>query len=333
MQAGSWLLAYLLGDRAAVLAELPAANGPASRVSYAVEGMRTSLRPDNDEAHQETPESELENFEQELLALEPLDLAEVKRTLGGEENFVRLERLMAAAKALGLKNMVILEEYEKAKDKKTAEAVATAKLEALEKEFTELHKVDQEALGSYMEKPLIGRYVQSLYQGQATEEQYVRSISVPDLVKLAGRERAEVLLRRALRLRVLLSLEDESGPATGHLARELALAEMANLKIPSWGLAQSVEAGALFEEAHDGVTHFEVLARGDELLAPPRARERHGQDLADGRRRPARHHHDAVGQQERLVHVVGDHDDGLPLGLPERHELVLELHSGQRVQQ
>ncbi len=247
LQAGSWLLAYLLGDRAAVLAELPAANGPASRVSYAVEGMRTSLRPDNDEAHQETPESELENFEQELLALEPLDLAEVKRTLGGEENFVRLERLMAAAKALGLKNMVILEEYEKAKDKKTAEAVATAKLEALEKEFTELHKVDQEALGSYMEKPLIGRYVQSLYQGQATEEQYVRSISVPDLVKLAGRERAEVLLRRALRLRVLLSLEDESGPATGHLARELALAEMANLKIPSWGLAQSVEAGALFE--------------------------------------------------------------------------------------
>jgi hypothetical protein len=65
----------------------------------------------------------------------------------------------------------------------------------------------------------------------------------------------------------------------------------------------------------------------------PRARERHRQDLADRGRRAARHHHDAVGQQERLVHIVGNHDDGLPLGLPERHELVLELHSGQRVQQ
>ena len=37
--------------------------------------------------------------------------------------------------------------------------------------------------------------------------------------------------------------------------------------------------GALLEKAHHGVAELEVLRRGHDLLPPPRAWERHGEDL------------------------------------------------------
>ena len=243
LQAGAWLLDYLLGDRAAVLAELPAVSEPATRSTNAVTGLRASLRAGDDGANGDSPEDVVDNFEQQLLLLEPLDLEQVKRELDGEENLLRLQRLVAAGKSMGEQMAAVYEEYQNSKDK----AAAKMKMEALAKEFTEQLRPDQEALAPYMEKPLVERYRMTLEEGPETPDKSVPTLAIPDLVKLAGREDAEDLLRRALHLPAMLFLYENSGADTSKLARELAQAEIATLKVPSWGLANSVDAGPLFE--------------------------------------------------------------------------------------
>ena len=41
---------------------------------------------------------------------------------------------------------------------------------------------------------------------------------------------------------------------------------------------------------------------------------------------------DAVGEQDRLVHVVGDHEHGLLGGAPDLDQLVLDHAAGQRIE-
>ena len=244
LQAGVWLLDYLLGDRAAVLADLPPApEEPATPVAEALAALRAGLDPVKDPANGGLPEDELRIFEQELLALEPLVLSEVKRELGGEENFARLQGLLAAGKIMNEKMTAVYEEYEKTKD----QAAAQKQMEALTREFTAEHGADRDALAPFMNSPLIARYLMSLEQDPAAPDNSIRSVPVPDLVKLVGPEQAEVLLRRALELPAKLSLSEASGAATSKLARELAQELVADLKAPSWGLANAVDQGGLFE--------------------------------------------------------------------------------------
>jgi hypothetical protein len=87
------------------------------------------------------------------------------------------------------------------------------------------------------------------------------------------------------------------------------------------------------EKAHHRLTQREVVLSGEDLLAAAGPRERHLEDLADRRRRPPRHHDDPAGEEQRLVDVVGHHEDGPALRLPERQQLLLEVHAGERVEQ
>lgn len=243
LQAGAWLLGYMLNGKDAVRAGLPPPPADPAQLTpatYALENLRRSLGEDE---NREMPlEQQVQQFEQQLLMLEPVDVEAVKRAIGGEENFARLQRLVEAGKAMQGRAAQIFEEYEKTQD----EAVARSKMEELHKEFEATHAADQAALEPFQQEPLLGRYVSSLYQ-QEMPSDYTPNLPLPDLVVAVGPEQAGVLLRRALRLPVKLSLGKQSGEATGKLARELALAEMAGLKAPSWGLALDPAAGGLFE--------------------------------------------------------------------------------------
>src|SRR5262245_55216199 len=87
------------------------------------------------------------------------------------------------------------------------------------------------------------------------------------------------------------------------------------------------------EKVEDGVAEPEVLGLRHDLLAPARPREGHVMDAAHRRWRAARHHHDTIGEEQGLVHVVSHHEDRLLLGLPQLHQLVLQLHPRERVEQ
>lgn len=70
-------------------------------------------------------------------------------------------------------------------------------------------------------------------------------LRVPDLVGLVGQERAEVYLRRAVRLPIMISVE--YGDQTQKLARKIALEEIASLQAPQWKLCFTMEAADLYE--------------------------------------------------------------------------------------
>ena len=50
------------------------------------------------------------------------------------------------------------------------------------------------------------------------------------------------------------------------------------------------------------------------------------------RARPGIERHDAVGEQQRLVDIVGDEQNGLPLLRPDRLDLVLQIGARQRIE-
>ena len=244
LQTGGWLLTYLLEGKTAVQAVLPPPpenSDPESPGSYTLANLHQSLAAESHGG--DYPLEQLaEHFERQLTMLEPLDLEAVKQAVGGEENFVRLQRMVEGGKAMQVRMMAVYEEYEKTRD----EAAAQAKMEALQKEFEEAHGADQEALEPFRNEPLLGRFMANAY-GQSMPGDHTPSAFVPDLVTAFGAERAEALLRRALQLPLTLNVQKASGEATSRLARKLALSEADRLKVPSWALAHDTGEGALFE--------------------------------------------------------------------------------------
>lgn len=248
LQAGGWLLAYMVGDRAALEAELQAeasatAGDEHSPTLYALKNLQSSLSGQEEVGM--SPEKQIEAFEQQLAMLEPVDETSVKEILGDENNLARLKRFFAMVGEFQAAYWTINEEYEKDKD----EAAARTKAEALLKDFQEKTSAERQALAPYLENPLVMRYMSSLEENEPDEsaKQYVPSLYLPDLVALVGKERAEVLLRRALRLKADIHLNDKLSLPTQNLVRTLALAEIDSLKNPSWGLVQNENATALFE--------------------------------------------------------------------------------------
>lgn len=243
-RAGGWLFAYLLGDRAALLADLPPAPAPEAEPtpsSYAAERLRAALEEKPEGSF--PLEKQLEYFERQLLELEPPNLDEVKRAVGGEDNFARLQRIIEAGKALQVQMMAVYADYEKTRD----EAGSRARMIALQKDFETAHAADQQALADHLGDPLVNHFIENSYRADRPEEEAGDDATVPDLVKAKGTEGATALLQRALKVRLRLRLDEHSGTETGKLARALALAAVDSLKVPSWGLTLDLEAAPLFE--------------------------------------------------------------------------------------
>lgn len=242
LQAGQWLSLYLLGERDALLAALPPAlPEPKIQTDFAVTRLRDALGTRTQSSPASTAE-DLKQFEQQIEAREPVQLEDVKRALGGEENFARFERLMAAGAGMQQRLRAVYEEYSRTKD----EAAAEKQHEAVVAEFEAAHGADQRIVEPYLQNPLVMRYAAGLWKA-LDGSAYVPDVRLPDLVTLAGPEKARALLQRALALRMRLSVDEQTGAVTIALAREMALAALETLQVPSWGLAQAVEAAPLFE--------------------------------------------------------------------------------------
>ena len=252
LQAGSWLLAYMLGDRAAIEADLKTAvaavaSDEYSQTGYALQSLRETLSGRDYDAGA-SPEKQLEAFERQLVMLEPVDEAAVIRVLGGEENLARLKRMMEVGREMQGRLMQIYADYEKTKD----EAAAKAQMEAWQKEYQEKTAADQQVLAPFENDPLVHRYVVGLQQKENGDEsdRFTSSLYLPDLVKIVGPERAETLLRRALKLPAKIEISGAPGEATRLLAGKLAMAEMGAVQIPSWRLVWGENATTLFEALH-----------------------------------------------------------------------------------
>ncbi len=79
-----------------------------------------------------------------------------------------------------------------------------------------------------------------------SSERSSSNLEIPDLVALVGPEKAEAFLRKAL-TRGAVPLSVEAGAATAALAQKLALELVDQLKVPQWGLVQSIDSVALYE--------------------------------------------------------------------------------------
>ena len=62
------------------------------------------------------------------------------------------------------------------------------------------------------------------------------------------------------------------------------------------------------------------------------ARQGIANDLGDARARAVAHQQDAVGQQDRFVDIVGDHEHRLIRGRTNPHQLVLDHAAGERIE-
>jgi tetratricopeptide (TPR) repeat protein len=70
-------------------------------------------------------------------------------------------------------------------------------------------------------------------------------VTVPDLAGLVGAAQAESILTQALAKPVRLVIPE--GDTTREIARRVALAQVASLPVPQWGLVDSIEGVALYE--------------------------------------------------------------------------------------
>ncbi|KAI3492655.1 hypothetical protein L1887_42709 [Cichorium endivia] len=82
----------------------------------------------------------------------------------------------------------------------------------------------------------------------------------------------------------------------------------------------------------DLLAHVVIAAVVGQLHPVARARQIDAQDLPDGGRRAVGHHQHAIGEQHRLVHVVGnEHDRGVQR-LLDLHHRVLQMRARQGIE-
>lgn len=80
---------------------------------------------------------------------------------------------------------------------------------------------------------------------QAASGRSPGSVEVPDLVGMIGVERATELLRKAVTSPMRLHVV--SGDQTRRLARRMALENASDMRLPQWGLVDSIDAAELYE--------------------------------------------------------------------------------------
>lgn len=133
------------------------------------------------------------------------------------------------------------------------------------------------------------------------DHDYVPSIDTPDLVTLAGEERAEAMLRAALVVRATLQIERAAEP-TRRLATRLAVELAPTLASPQWALAQNAGATELYEALRG---RFGLPNAGDHRHDTARAYYIIGLILAD-RADDALAEAEAVGEQFRLPYNLAN---------------------------
>lgn len=85
------------------------------------------------------------------------------------------------------------------------------------------------------------------YESFLTEPAIVRA---PDLLKIADRNKAETLIKRALSTSTIY-LEIPSGEQTRQLGEEIVLAKVDSLNRPQWGMVHSIHTTELFEKLYE----------------------------------------------------------------------------------
>ncbi|MFO1451014.1 MAG: tetratricopeptide repeat protein [Opitutaceae bacterium] len=248
LHAARWLVDYLIGDKASVKSEIEGMIAAAkdasshSPAAWALSGVQKSL-DGNDRDADSQPEL-LKVFENYLSLLAPLDVDEVKRILVTEENLNHLKKVAEAGSAFSRRSQEIFATFERSKDAEEADKeLAAARTEFESKTHTEL-----KALGNLIENPLVQRYASVLmgHPDSPPPQDSIDTLVVPDLVTLVGAEKAEALLRSALRLGVALMFAETTEVATRRLTRKVVIEEMPHLKAASWGVVDPENPAELF---------------------------------------------------------------------------------------
>src|SRR5260370_36966083 len=90
--------------------------------------------------------------------------------------------------------------------------------------------------------------------------------------------------------------------------------------------------GAYFEKFDQIFSEFVIIRMLEYGLAFARPWKSDLKNVSHLSFRAVGHHDYAVGEEERLVHVVRDHEGGFFVASPEFNENLLELHAGKRVE-
>ena len=92
------------------------------------------------------------------------------------------------------------------------------------------------------------------------------------------------------------------------------------------------EAALLLQKANQFAAQGVIVGVLHHLQALARPGQGHLENLADTGLRAVGEHHDPIGEQQGLIHIVGDHHRGDTSLLADLHQLLLEIAPGEGIQ-
>ncbi len=250
LEAARWLLVYLGQGKGAALAALPETLEKGDGQEYgagAMElvGLRESLEAGEEGGSGRSFAEQVKAFEDALGVLGEVSEERLSELVGGPEKFAAFKRMIATQKEIQARTKAISGMVASGGDAKAARA----ELEKVELEFSAKHGAEMAGMRTLMSNQAVRLYYIEQFQeaGAAKRERAPMDVQVPDnLVRRAGAERAEALLRRALALPARLEV-DEADVETLQLGRRLALELVETLRVAQWDLTAGESGGALFE--------------------------------------------------------------------------------------
>ena len=88
----------------------------------------------------------------------------------------------------------------------------------------------------------------------------------------------------------------------------------------------------IFQKVDDRLPEPPVVAVFEDVVSIAGPCEGHRHDVAHVSGRAVGHQHDTIREIERLIDVVRDHDDDLPILLPRAEQRILQVEPRQRIQ-
>lgn len=233
------LLSYLDGDTQATEQHLETLEATLEEDEDNNRNLIYDLRRNLYKANEEiAPEKRIEQFKIELQQYQPVTTDVLVEILESTETIEHIEIYLNAQQDIMHEYMKLFQEG-MPEDGESMVLALQEKAMKLEAD----HPVAAEALETHQDNPILQAYLQTRLNPMSNA--YVPSIQVPDLVTLAGEERARELLIDALSSNVQLSIDNAD--ATLRLARELALKHHEDLAVPQWSLVNSIDQVELYE--------------------------------------------------------------------------------------